>query len=983
MKFLLRLFLVLLLPIIMCGSALAQSGYRIQTYKYPDGLPSDHILSINKKDGFLYIGSQRGLSIFDGYRFTKHTIFNESVHSLFVKNNFVFLSTNSLGIAKFEDFFGGYKMQAKVNFYDSDTNSDHYDNLFLDRRNRIWCSDQNNLKYLSGKNIQKWKIDELGSLSQNQLKFFSVGENEIWAATSKGIFVWNEKLKTLKKHPQHFLAKNAFCSGFFISDRNILLTDISGKLYSFDSVKGNIILLHQFSDLPLHIADNQSVNNNRLLVFNKNEVFSYDQKLGKAEKVWETKNEINTVFYDSQTKIIWAGTNRGLLKIVSDKDNIRSFNFQRKKNQPILHFAEDRDKNLWMTNGTSEVYCLQQDKTVKTISAQSADVSFSDIYIDEKLFLAGSDGIYIIESNQIKKVIPLLFSPKKIIKDRKNQLWILSEKNGIRIFDASNFQEKKNTVLNTESYWKINTGNDIAIGENGKIWLASWMPKGYGISFLNEQLKMFQEIDELKIFKNQSKFVTDYYNIIAFTKTQNILFSGYGGWNLVSPKGEILRSFFTLKYNVANDHIEGIAEDSHGNIWFGCAEGLYQYNPKTDKAVRISQLDGLESNDVTFGFYKFSDDRIAIASDSGVQIINLYKIAKTQLINQLKLTSVQKDNANIPVLSDEFTFDYNFTELDFNFSALTFSDSEKILYRYRFSDEKKWNYLGTAPKLSLIKLAPGNYEIIIQAGDNLGNWQEKELKIKLEIQPPFYLRFWFIALIVVFIGFLGFLITKYFLNQEKEKSKLKQKVKDVEMQTLRSQMNPHFLFNSLNSINSFIVQQKSREASIYLTTFSKLMRNILDNSRHETITLEKEIGTLEMYLKLEIARLDYCFDYDIFIDKKIDTEFVKIPPLIIQPFVENAIWHGLVNKKENGFLTIEIVEVEESMLNIKIQDNGIGREASALLKKEQIKHKSYGIEITRQRIEILNPKNQIIISDLDDGNGNRGTLVELNIMYDD
>ena len=962
----------------------AQSGYRIQTYKYPDGLLSDHILSIHKKDGFIYIGTHRGLCLYDGYRFVKHTVFNESVHSLFVKNNQIFLGTNSLGVASFENFYGGYEMLAKINFYDADTNNDHYDNLFRDSQNRIWCSDQNNLKFLAGKVMQKWKIDDSGSLSQNQLKFFSVGENEIWAATPKGIFVWNEKLKILKKHSQRFLGNNAFRSGLYVSENKIWLTDLVGNLYSYNAQNGKIVLNHRFSNLPLNIADNQDKNSSRLLVFNKNQIFIYDEKLDKAELVLETKTEINTVFYDEQTKIIWAGTNRGLLKIVSNRENIQSFKFNRKYNQPIREFAEDHSRNLWMTNGTSEIYCLQPDKSIKTISAQDAKVYFNAMYFDGKLFLAGSDGIYIIENHQIKKVISLPFSAKKIIKDHQNQLWVLSEKNGIRVFDASDFHEKKNVVLNTENYWKINTSNDIAIGKNGKIWLASWMPKDYGISFFDESMKVFQEINALKTFKNESKFVTDYYNRIAFTKTQKILFSGYGGWNLVSPEGNIIRSFFTSKYSVANDHIEGIAEDSRENIWFGCAEGLYQYNPKTDKAVRISQLDGLEANDVTFGFYKFSDDRIAIASDSGIQILNLEKIIKTQLINQLKLTSVLKDNVEVPVLSDKFNFDYNFTELDFNFSALTYSDNEKIVYRYRFADDKKWNYLGTIPTLSLIKLPPAAYKIIVEAGDNLGNWQQKQLKINLKINPPFYLTFWFLGLVILFVGFVGYWMTRFLVNQEKEKSILKQKVKDVEMQTLRSQMNPHFLYNSLNSINSFIVQQKSKEASVYLTTFSKLMRSILDNSRQESISLEKEIDTLKMYMKLEMARLENSFDYQIIIDKNIDAEFVQVPPLIIQPFVENAIWHGLVNKKGDGFLTIEIDKTEKSMLNIKILDNGIGRKASALLKKEQLKHKSYGIGITKERLEMLNSKNQIIITDLEDKHGNAtGTLVELKILYYD
>ena len=191
---------------------------------------------------------------------------------------------------------------------------------------------------------------------------------------------------------------------------------------------------------------------------------------------------------------------------------------------------------------------------------------------------------------------------------------------------------------------------------------------------------------------------------------------------------------------------------------------------------------------------------------------------------------------------------------------------------------------------------------------------------------------------------------------------------------------PHFLFNSLNSINSFIIQQKSREASSYLTTFSKLMRNILENSRHETITLEKELETLKMYLELEAVRLEYKFDYEIVYDKNLEVESIKIPPLIIQPFAENAIWHGLHNKKEKGLLKIVVQNEKNSILNIKIIDDGIGRKASALLKKEQVTHKSYGINITINRLILLNPKNNFKIIDLvDDQDNATGTEVELQI----
>ncbi|OXA71353.1 hypothetical protein B0A58_13805, partial [Flavobacterium branchiophilum NBRC 15030 = ATCC 35035] len=490
-------------------------------------------------------------------------------------------------------------------------------------------------------------------------------------------------------------------------------------------------------------------------------------------------------------------------------------------------------------------------------------------------------------------------------------------------------------------------------------------------------------VNNSKQFKNNTKFITEYYINISVQNDNTLLFSGYGGWNQVTQEGEIIKSFDIIKYNVVNNHVVGIAKDKKGNIWFGCAEGLYHFSPKTNKAVRLSQIDGLASNDITNGFKLLKNNKLAIGTDFRLQIIDLEKIVKTQLINKLELTSVNIDGKIIPNFKQKIKLNYDYTSLDIYFSSLSYSEKEKIIYRYKFDNEKNWRYLGSIPKLSLIKLSPGIYNLTIQAGDNLGNFQREELQVTIEIVPPFYNTIWFTVLVLLFILFIAFLINRYLVNQEKEKGKLKRKISDSEMQTLRSQMNPHFLFNSLNSINSFIVQQKSREASGYLTTFSKLMRNILENSRYESITLEKELNTLKMYLEIEAVRLDHQFDYEILIDKNIELENIKIPPLIIQPFAENAIWHGLNNKPNKGLLKIEIQEMNENAITIAIIDDGIGRKAAALLKKEQLKHKSYGIDITINRLQLVNSKNSYKITDLTENDEIKGTKVELQIYYDD
>ncbi|MEJ7683218.1 MAG: histidine kinase [Segetibacter sp.] len=172
-------------------------------------------------------------------------------------------------------------------------------------------------------------------------------------------------------------------------------------------------------------------------------------------------------------------------------------------------------------------------------------------------------------------------------------------------------------------------------------------------------------------------------------------------------------------------------------------------------------------------------------------------------------------------------------------------------------------------------------------------------------------------------------------------------------------MSPHFIFNSLNSINRFILQNNKAQASEYLTKFSKLVRLILQNSQAALIPLESELEALKLYLELEAVRFDHQFEYRIIIENDLDTDILKLPPLIIQPYAENAIWHGLMHKEEKGHLEIELFHCEK-VLCCKITDDGIGRKKAAELKsKSASTHKSMGMRITAERIAILQQKKQI------------------------
>lgn len=238
---------------------------------------------------------------------------------------------------------------------------------------------------------------------------------------------------------------------------------------------------------------------------------------------------------------------------------------------------------------------------------------------------------------------------------------------------------------------------------------------------------------------------------------------------------------------------------------------------------------------------------------------------------------------------------------------------------------------------------------------------------------------WMILGLLVGLGLLLFLT--YFLVKN-----IRQKQKSnalIRLASLRSQMNPHFIFNSLNSVNRFISENDEVKANSYLADFSKLMRSVLNNSNKDAVTLGEEMKTLNIYLSLEHARFDDRFNYEIEVDSNIDHQEVAIPTMLIQPYLENAIWHGLRYREKDGFLRLGINQKAE-YLEVQIEDNGIGREESQRLKTSNQKdYTSTGISNTKERIELLNKlyKTQlkVTIADLKEGTAAIGTKVTLQI----
>jgi len=263
--------------------------------------------------------------------------------------------------------------------------------------------------------------------------------------------------------------------------------------------------------------------------------------------------------------------------------------------------------------------------------------------------------------------------------------------------------------------------------------------------------------------------------------------------------------------------------------------------------------------------------------------------------------------------------------------------------------------------------------------------KEKELQLlSLRLKNQRLLLYGFAGFLLLALVISLLLLRQFKLRSERRISEMDQKILEVTQANLRQQMNPHFIFNTLNSIQYYMYKHDKLATNNYLTKFSNLMRKILENSQHTSVPVRDELDALQLYLELESIRFRDKFDYEISIDDEIDPLMYKIPTMLIQPYVENAICHGLMLRKEKGKVTIRLI-LEKEYISCFIEDNGIGREASREINlKKQLNHSSLGTRITESRLKLVNSLYgtclKTIFTDLKDNLGNAaGTRVEIHI----
>jgi len=438
-----------------------------------------------------------------------------------------------------------------------------------------------------------------------------------------------------------------------------------------------------------------------------------------------------------------------------------------------------------------------------------------------------------------------------------------------------------------------------------------------------------------------------------------------GAW--VKHAGQEIFTPLWLKGSpIVSAAIIGFAADDSGYVWISSRSGVFRLNPQTNQARAYGISHGVNSSVLTGAIFRKQSGEILVGSKAGFYSFDPRDHFVPSAPPQIVLRELKVAGQLLPVPIDstpQITLRHNQDVFSIGFAGIHFSNPGENIHLYKLEGyDADWRKAGAERTAYYFNVPPAKYIFRVRVGNNEDVWAEKSLPI--EIIPAWYSNIYFrSAALLLLIGLVYAAVRRRFrlqLRRQMEKStydrqlaELQRRSSELEMQALRSQMNPHFIFNALNAINRFILQNNTSQASGYLTKFSRLIRFILQNSEQSLVTLERELNTLDLYLELEALRFDYHFSYSVQVDDSVDTQYILVPPLIIQPYAENAIWHGLMHKEAHGHLEIKL-HCDRKWLYCIIRDDGIGRQRAGELKsKSAHQHKPMGMKITAGRMELL------------------------------
>lgn len=436
---------------------------------------------------------------------------------------------------------------------------------------------------------------------------------------------------------------------------------------------------------------------------------------------------------------------------------------------------------------------------------------------------------------------------------------------------------------------------------------------------------------------------------------------------------------------LAEQSINSIHIDQNGYLWLAGATGLIRFDPINKELWQFTEADGLQGSYFNYkSILSHSNGSLIVGGINGINVFRPENIRSTVPLSNPSITRIlinesdenlglyTEDTIVNPLWVERITVPFHKNHITLFLSAMEYSAPQHCHFKYRLlgsSADTSWIQHGTNSTLDFPNLSYGDYVLEYNATNSDGVWAKEAKRIEIQVNPPWYLQNWFLIVAGAVLLAVGFAIARRENRREMEKEELRTKEAEArtdretakklaaqaEAAVLRLQMDPHFIYNALNGVDDMIQQGKNNKASEYLYNISHLMRRILNESEELNHTITEEIELLEQYIETEQIRFGDHLKYHFTVDDSVNANMIEIPTMILQPFIENAIWHGIAPKEGTGIVKIHFTK-QRSLLVVRISDDGVGRSrAPRHLKK---KYESKAIQITKRRFDLYRTLNK-------------------------
>jgi len=638
-------------------------------------------------------------------------------------------------------------------------------------------------------------------------------------------------------------------------------------------------------------------------------------------------NFISAVFEDSRHRL-WVGTNDdGIYLFNYSTDKFYSYNLHcTQKIKDILSIEEDGQKRIWL-NTTQDDYILNEKINCFELNKDANAELSKEIYTAIK---DSNGNRWWLSGTELK----LYDAAVKKIYDHKNNPYHIS------ILDIPSLESI--TIDTKNNLWACNNSNAALYKYN----ITDKKMEVYAFPLCLETKSIKDKVGKISL----GKIFADHHNNIWLSLPGIGLVHFDTAKNKFSIVAEDNNSYaFYDSSLIPRDKNFPVLEDAEGNIWAGGFTNFIFFHPVSDSA----------------------------SAPPGNVVITEIELANASYLSI-------RENVVDSLLENNLPFHVK-KGIVFNikYASLQFSHADKIKYYQKMEGyDGDWTDIPSDKYATFVRLPVGHYLFHVKCENQYDISCKQETVLEIYVDPLYWQTWWFrTLLILITLALIYWLISlriKYIRKKEAEKNALALQMAALETKALRSQMNPHFIFNALNAIKKFLLKNDVPNADRYLSSFAKLLRLILENTRENSVLLENEIKLLQLYLQLEHLRFEDKLEYLINVDEKINTAETEIPSMIIQPFVENAIVHGIQHKEGKGMVKINFQQ-KEKYIEVVIEDDGVGRLTSAT-QEETIPHKSLAIKISEERLTALRKNKNIPagidIVDLNDTNGNpTGTKV--------